>query len=81
MWTQRITADAAQPHSSLLEPSCPVSPTAQARTHGTAQLMLPSGGPGQAYDESTLMRVLAHRPERNGSKMLKTLYKLGKRIK
>ncbi|GLC35244.1 hypothetical protein PLESTB_000585900 [Pleodorina starrii] len=52
-----------------------------ARTHGTAQLMASSGGPGSVYDESTLMRVLVHRPERNGSKMLKTLYKLSKKMK
>ncbi|EFJ47368.1 hypothetical protein VOLCADRAFT_92175 [Volvox carteri f. nagariensis] len=52
-----------------------------ARTHGTAQLMSSSGGPGQAYDESTIMRVIVHRPERNGSKMLKSLYKLPKKAK
>ncbi|KXZ50525.1 hypothetical protein GPECTOR_16g700 [Gonium pectorale] len=52
-----------------------------ARTHGTAQLTPSGGGPGAAFDESTIMRVIAHRPERNGSKLLKTLYKLSKRIK
>ncbi|GLI66323.1 hypothetical protein VaNZ11_010102 [Volvox africanus] len=52
-----------------------------ARTHGTAQLMAPSGGPGHVYDESTILRVLVHRPERNGSKMLKSSYKLPKKAK
>ncbi|KAG2429494.1 hypothetical protein HXX76_010730 [Chlamydomonas incerta] len=52
-----------------------------ARAHGTAQLTGPSGALGAAYDESTIMRVIAHRPERTGSKLLKTLYKLSKRIK
>ncbi|GIL74409.1 hypothetical protein Vretifemale_4288 [Volvox reticuliferus] len=52
-----------------------------ARTHGTAQLMAPSGGPGNVYDESTILRVLVHRPERTGSKMLKSAYKLPKKAK
>ncbi|KAG2498655.1 hypothetical protein HYH03_003401 [Edaphochlamys debaryana] len=52
-----------------------------ARTHGTAQLVPPGGGPPLVYDESTIMRVIAHRPERNGSKLMKQLYKLGKRPK
>ncbi|GFR45154.1 hypothetical protein Agub_g6537 [Astrephomene gubernaculifera] len=52
-----------------------------ARTHGTAQLTASNGAPGAAFDESSLMRVIAHRPERNGSKLLKTLYKLPKKPK
>ncbi len=34
-----------------------------------------------AYDEGTLMRVIARRPEHTGSKLLKTLYKMPKKIK
>lgn len=85
-----FTATSLELHLSLprphlvLPPFAPHPPTHthhQARTHGTAQLTGPSGAPGGAFDEATLMRVIAHRPERTGSKLLKTLYKLSKRIK
>lgn len=59
---------------------CPPCLPVQAKLRGSGALQLP-GGNAAVYDEGTALRLLARRPERTGSKQLKTVYKLSKRLK
>ncbi|MEW5298067.1 MAG: hypothetical protein WDW36_001229 [Sanguina aurantia] len=71
--TTRVQVDAAGPHAP------PPSPSPQAKLRGSASVRC--GSETAVVDEATLVRVLARRPDRIGSKMLKTVYKMSKKIK
>ncbi|MEW5311979.1 MAG: hypothetical protein WDW38_003645 [Sanguina aurantia] len=51
------------------------------KDHSFSQCKQRCGSETAVVDEATLVRVLARRPDRIGSKMLKTVYKMSKKIK
>ncbi|KAL6749704.1 hypothetical protein V8C86DRAFT_2836971 [Haematococcus lacustris] len=80
-----VAAALARPRRLLLllalEPAPLLELLKEARVKGSASLHQGAGRPAVVFEEATVLRVVAHRPDRLGSKYLKEKYKLSKRLK
>ncbi|KAL6746317.1 hypothetical protein V8C86DRAFT_2445271 [Haematococcus lacustris] len=89
LWKEARVKGSASLHQCLANlegiPTLPLQPLA----HGGLSVVAAAdddevegaGRPAVVFEEATVLRVVAHRPDRLGSKYLKDKYKLSKRLK